>query len=242
MTLDFLCGEVWFMLKMISAFLVFLNILPFSLWAKEVLKQTVDRLYHDALTEFACVLTEREAEDAAVQLCRLEGLSAKSFEKTAAAMEVLVKGLRAVAEQKRQPDEVYETLQMKKYNISPGNWSYHLKKHGTPESIANLEKMIPNNEQTIIRSLAKNYRRIIERWLLEQKILIISSRSTPNVSDEQKLRSWWKRRVDKQARISEADKAVLIGILSRRVPMPEKQAEFWKQHFKYKLNSPSDKK
>ena len=227
------------MLKMISAFLLFLNILPFSLWAKEDLKQTADRLYHDALTEFACVLTEREAEDAAVQLCRLEGLSVKSFEKAAVAMEILIKGLRAVVEQKRQPDEVYESLQMKKYNISPANWSYYLKKYRTSEAIARLEKWIPNNEQIIVRSLAKSYKKIIERWLLEQKILIISSRSTPNVSDEQKIRSWWKRRVDQQAQISGTDKDVLIGILSRRVPMPKKQAEFWKQHFKHKLNSPA---
>ena len=119
-----------------------------------------------------------------------------------------------------------------------------MKKHGTPESIANLEKMIPNNEQVIIRSLAKNYRRIIERWLLEQKILMISSRSSrePNVSDEQKLKSWWKRRIDQQTRISEADKTVLIGILSRRTPMSQKQAEFWKKHFKRKLNSPAGEK
>ena len=230
------------MLKMISAFLVFLNILPFSLWSKEDLKQTADRLYHDALTEYSCVLTDPEAEDAAVQLCRQEGLSVKSFEKAAVAMEILIKGLRAVVEQKRQPDEVYESLQMKKYNISPANWSYYLKKYRTSEAIARLEKWIPNNERIIIRSLAKNYRRIIERWLLEQKILIISSRSTPNVSDEQKLRSWWKRRVDKQVQISDTDKAVLIGILSRRAPMPKNQAEFWKQHFKHKLNSPADKK
>ena len=227
------------MLKMISAFLLFLNILPFSLWAKEDLKQTADRLYHDALTEFACVLTEREAEDAAAQLCRLEGLSVKSFEKAAVAMEILIKGLRAVVEQKRQPDEVYESMQMKKYNISPANWSYYLKKYRTSEAIARLEKWIPNNEQIIVRSLAKSYKKIIERWLLEQKILIISSRSTPNVSDEQKIRSWWKQRIDQQARISEADKTVLIGILSRRTPMPKKQAEFWKQYFKHKLNSPA---
>ena len=230
------------MLKMISVVLVFLNILPLSLYAKEDLQRTADRLYHDALNECSCVLTEREAEDAAVQLCRLEGLSVKSFEKAAVAMEILIKGLRAVVEQKRQPDEVYESLQMKKYNISPANWSYYLKKYRTSEAIARLEKWIPNNERIIIRSLAKNYRRIIERWLLEQKILIISSRSTPNVSDEQKLRSWWKRRVDKQVQISDTDKAVLIGILSRRAPMPKNQAEFWKQHFKHKLNSPADKK
>ncbi len=230
------------MLKMFSVILVLLNILLFSLYAKEDLQRTADKIYCDALTECSCVLTEREAEDAAVQLCRLEGLSVKSFEKTAASMEILIKGLRAVVEQKRNPDEVYETLQLKKYNISPGNWSYHLKKCRTPEAIARLEKMIPNNEQVIIRSLSKNYKKIIERWLLEQKILIISSRSTPNVSDEQKLRSWWKRRVDPQAQISENDKAVLIGILSRRTPMPEKQAEFWKQHFKDKLNFPADKK
>ena len=227
------------MLKMISAFLVFLNILPLSLYAKEDLKQTADRLYHDALTEFACVLTEREAEDAAAQLCRLEGLSVKSFEKAAVAMEILIKGLRAVVEQKRQPDEVYESMQMKKYNISPANWSYYLKKYRTSEAIARLEKWIPNNEQIIVRSLAKSYKKIIERWLLEQKILIISSRSTPNVSDEQKIRSWWEQRIDQQARISEADKTVLIGILSRRTPMPKKQAEFWKQYFKHKLNSPA---
>ena len=230
------------MLKMFSVVLVLLNILPLYLYAKEDLQQTADKLYHDALNECSCELTEREAEDAAVQLCRLEGLSVKSFEKAAVAMEILIKGLRAVTEQKRQPDEVYESLQMKKYNISPANWSYYLKKYRTSEAIARLEKWIPNNEQIIIRSLAKNYRRIIERWLLEQKILIISSRSTPNVSDEQKLRSWWKRRVDKQARISEADKAVLIGILSRRAPMPENQAEFWTRHFKDKLNSSADKK
>lgn len=73
---------------------------------------------------------------------------------------------------------------------------------------------------------------------------MISSRpdGNRNVSDEQKLRSWWKRRVDQQDQISDADKTVLIGILSRRVPMPKKQAEFWKQHFKHKLNSPADKK
>ena len=230
------------MLKMISVVLVVLNILPLFLYAKDDLPQTADKLYHDALNECSCVLTEREAEDAAVQLCRLEGLSVKSFEKAAIAMEILIKGLRAVVEQKRQPDEVYESLQMKKYNISPANWSYYLKKYRTSEAIARLEKWIPNNERIIIRSLAKNYRRIIERWLLEQKILIISSRSTPNVSDEQKLRSWWKRRVDQQDQISEADKTVLIGILSRKAPMPENQAEFWKQHFKHKLNFPADKK
>jgi hypothetical protein len=227
---------------MFSVVLVLLNILPLYLYAKEDLQQTAEKLYHDALNECSCVLTEREAEDAAVQLCRLEGLSVKSFEKAAVAMEVLIKGLRAVVEQKRQPDEVYESLQMKKYNISPANWSYYLKKYRTSEAIARLEKWIPNNEQIIIRSLAKNYRRIIERWLLEQKILIISFRSNPKVSDEQKLRSWWKQRVDKRTRISEADKAVLIGILSRRVPMPKKQAEFWTRHFKDKLNFPADKK
>ncbi|MBR4663082.1 MAG: hypothetical protein IKO93_04340, partial [Lentisphaeria bacterium] len=135
------------MLKMISVVLVLLNILPLYLYAKEDLQQTAEKLYHDALNECSCVLTEREAEDAAVQLCRLEGLSVKSFEKAAVAMEVLIKGLRAVAEQKRQPDEVYESLQMKKYNISPANWSYHLKKHRTSEAIARLEKWIPNNEQ-----------------------------------------------------------------------------------------------
>ena len=230
------------MLKMISAALVFLNLLPFFLHAKEDLTQTAEKLYQDALTECSCVLTEREAEDAAVQLCRLEGLSVKSFEKAAVAMEVLIKGLRAVVEQKRKPDEVYESLQMKKYNISPANWSYYLKKYRTSEAIARLEKWIPNNEQIIIRSLAENYKKIIERWLLEQKILMISSRSTPNVSDEQKLRSWWKQRVDQQTQISDADKAVLIGLLSRRAPMPENQAEFWKQHFKDKLNFPADKK
>ena len=117
-----------------------------------------------------------------------------------------------------------------------------MKKYRTSEAIARLEKWIPNNEQIIVRSLAKSYKKIIERWLLEQKILIISSHSTPNVSDEQKIRSWWKRRVDQQAQISRTDKDVLIGILSRRVPMPKKQAEFWKQHFKHKLNSPADKK
>lgn len=230
------------MLKMISAVFVLLNILPLFLHAKEDLQRTADKIYRDALTEYSCVLTEREAEDAAVQLCRLEGLSVKSFEKAAVAMEILIKGLRAVVEQKRQPDEVYESLQMKKYNISPANWSYYLKKYRTSEAIARLEKWIPNNEQIIVRSLAKSYKKIIERWLLEQKILIISSRSTPNVSDEQKIRSWWKRRVDQQAQISGTDKDVLIGILSRRVPMPKKQAEFWKQHFKHKLNSPADKK
>lgn len=230
------------MLKMFSVVLVLLNILPLYLYAKEDLQQTAEKLYHDALNECSCVLTEREAEDAAVQLCRLEGLSVKSFEKAAIAMEILIKGLRAVVEQKRQPDEVYGSLQMKKYNISPANWSYYLKKYRTSEAIARLEKWIPNNEQIIIRSLAKNYRRIIERWLLEQKILIISSRSTPNVSDEQKLRSWWKQRVDKQAQISDADKAILIGILSRKASMPKNQSEFWKQHFKHKLNSPADKK
>ncbi|MBE6372035.1 MAG: hypothetical protein E7055_08165 [Lentisphaerae bacterium] len=230
------------MLKMFSVVFVLLNILLFSLHADEELRRTADKIYRDALTEYSCVLTDREAEDAAVQLCRLEGLSVKSFEKAAIAMEVLIKGLRAVVEQKRKPDEVYESLQMKKYNISPANWSYYLKKYRTSKAIARLEKWIPNNEQIIIRSLAKNYRRIIERWLLEQKILIISSRSTPNVSDEQKIRSWWKRRVDQQAQISGTDKDVLIGILSRRVPMPKKQAEFWKQHFKHKLNSPADKK
>ena len=40
----------------------------------------------------------------------------------------------------------------------------------------------------------------------------------------------------------EADKPVLIGILSRRTPMPKKQAEFWKQYFKHKLNSPAGEK
>lgn len=232
------------MLKMFSVVLVLLNILPLFLYAKEDLQRTADKICRDALTEYSCVLTEREAEDAAVQLCRLEGLSVKSFEKTAASMEVLIKGLRAVVEQKRKPDDVYETLQLKKYNISPGNWSYYLKKYRTSEAIARLEKWIPNKEQIIIRSLAKNYKKIIERWLLEQKILMISSRpdGNRNVSDEQKLRSWWKRRVDQQDQISDADKTVLIGILSCRVPMPKKQAEFWKQHFKHKLNSPADKK
>ena len=230
------------MLKMFSVVFVLLNILLFSLHADEELRRTADKIYRDALTEYSCVLTDPEAEDAAVQLCRQEGLSVKSFEKAAVAMEILIKGLRAVVEQKRQPDEVYESLQMKKYNISPANWSYYLKKYRTSEAIARLEKWIPNNEQIIVRSLAKSYKKIIERWLLEQKILIISSRSTPNVSDEQKIRSWWKRRVDQQAQISGTDKDVLIGILSRRVPMPKKQAEFWKQHFKHKLNSPADKK
>lgn len=228
------------MLKKFSVVLVLLNILLLSLHAKEDLQRTADKICRDALTEYRCVLSECEAEDAAVRLCRLEGLSVKSFEKAAIAMEVLIKGLRAVVEQKRQPDEVYESLQMKKYHISPANWSYYLKKYRTSEAIARLEKWSPNNEQIIIRSLAKSYKKIIERWLLEQKILINSTRSSrgPNVSDEQKLRFWWKRRVDKQTQISEADKAVLIGILSRRTPMPKKQAEFWKQHFKYKLDSP----
>ena len=223
------------MLKMFSVVLVLLNILPLFLYAKEDLQRTADKICRDALTEYSCVLTEREF---------VLYSPVKSFEKTAASMEVLIKGLRAVVEQKRKPDDVYETLQLKKYNISPGNWSYYLKKYRTSEAIARLEKWIPNKEQIIIRSLAKNYKKIIERWLLEQKILMISSRpdGNRNVSDEQKLRSWWKRRVDQQDQISDADKTVLIGILSCRVPMPKKQAEFWKQHFKHKLNSPADKK
>ena len=143
---------------MFSVVLVLLNILPLFLYAKEDLQRTADKICRDALTEYSCVLTEREAEDAAVQLCRLEGLSVKSFEKTAASMEVLIKGLRAVVEQKRKPDDVYETLQLKKYNISPGNWSYYLKNIGLPRRSRGWK----NGSRTTNKSLSDPWRKIIK--------------------------------------------------------------------------------
>ena len=195
-------------------------------------------VYQQTLIRFSCRLTEREAEDAAGHFLRLEGVTVKSFSTAAESMKILIKGLRSVVEQHQDPDAVYKSLQMQKYNIQPGNWAYYLKKYRTPESISKLEKWIPDNEQIIIRSMAKSIKRMFERWLLEQKILMDFSRRYPekkNLPDYRKIRLWWEQELKKQTAIRDDQlKGNLLEILSRP-SIPLKHADFWKKYFEARL-------
>ena len=208
------------------------------LGAKEHPAGAARKLILEKLTQYSCRLSAEEAEEAARQEFRLKGITVESFAKTAECMRILVKGLRAVVEQHQEPDAVYKSLQMEKHRISSGNWAYYLKKYQTPESISNLEKAIPDNEQTIIRSMAKAVAPLLETWLLEQKIIRDFDRRYPQKKDlpvEEKLRSWWEQELRKYPGIEGRDKTIILGILSRRSFFPDKEVEFWKRHFKSRL-------
>lgn len=211
--------------------------------ADEKLIDIAHGLFNDNLRNYSCVLTKREAEEAASQLYRLEGLSLNSFAHVAGSMEILIKGLRAVVERHQKPDKIYRSLQLEKYNISQDNWSYYLNKYKSSEAIARFEKWVPNNERIIIESLAKSFKPIIEQWLLEQKILMEFSHKNPdqNLSEDQMIRAWWKQKLKKQVRLNETDKKTLLEILSRRAMISSKQIEFWKKYFKNKLGDSKER-
>ena len=217
---------------------LFANLLFFGLGAQEKAPEAAHRILQEKLDRYSCRLTEREAEEAAAHFLRLDGVTVKSFSKAAESMKILVKGLRAVVEQHQEPDAVYKSLQMQKYNIQPGNWNYYLKKYQTPESISRLEKWIPDNEQVIIKSMAKSVKPMLERWLLEQKILKDFSRRHPDkkdLPDARKIQLWWEQEL-KTTRISDdKDRQVIIGILARKSFIPRRQEEFWKQYFSARL-------
>ena len=153
-------------------------------------------------------------------------------------MTILIKGLRAVVEKHQDPDAVYRSLQMQKYNIQPGNWNYYLKKYQTPESILRLEKWIPDNEQVIVKSAVKTVKPMLERWLLEQKRLKDFSRRYPekkNLPDYRKIRFWWEQELKKQTAIRDDQlKGNLLEILSRP-SIPLKHADSWKKYFEDRL-------
>ena len=215
-----------------------LNMFFFALSAQEKAAKIAQNLYQQNLIRFSCLLTEREAEDSARHFLRLEGVTVKSFSTAAESMKILIKGLRSVVEQHQNPDAVYKSLQMQKYNIQPGNWAYYLKKYRTPESISKLEKWIPDNEQVIIRSTAKSIKPMLERWLLKQKILLDFSRRYPeqkNLPDDRKIRLWWEQELKKQTAIRDDQlKGNLLEILSRP-SVPLQHADFWKKYFEARL-------
>ena len=213
----------------------------FNLIAKEAPVDMARNLLKNNINKYSCLLTDQEAEDVASQLFRLEGMSVNSFSATVECMETLIKGLRAVVEQHQAPDTVYKSMRMERYNITLNNWKYYINKYTSSEAIAKLEKWVPNNEQIIVKSLAKSFKPIIERWLFEQVILAEFSYQNPNllISDDQKIRVWWNHELKKHIEISDVDKAILLGILSRRAIMPRKQVPFWKQYFKNKIRDNS---
>ena len=220
---------IWIVLNCLSAGL---------LGAKEHPAEIARKLLLEKQERYSCRLTPREAEDAARQECRLNGITIESFAKTAECMRIIVKGLRAVVEQHQNPDAVYKSLEMEKNLISPGNWAYYLKKYQTPDSISGLEKSIPDNEQTLIRSMAKGFTPLIEAWLLEQKIILDFDRRHPQKKDlpiEEKLRSWWEEELRNHPEIGGRDKTIVLGILSRRSFIPDKESGFWKQYFRTRL-------
>ena len=217
---------------------LFANLLFFGLVAQENAPDAARQILQEKLDRYSCRLTEREAEEAAAHLLRLDGITVQSFAKTAECMKILVKGLRAVVEKHQGRDAVYRSLQMQKYNIQPGNWDYYLKKYQTPESISKLEKWIPDNEKVIVKSTAKSVKPLLERWLLEQKILKEFFRRHPDkkdLPDAQKIQLWWEQEL-KTTRISDdKDRQVIIGILARKSFIPRRQEEFWKQFFAARL-------
>ena len=226
------------MKKVLMTSLILLSLLFGVLPAQEKASDIAKEIYQQNLIRFSCRLTEREAEDAARHFLRLEGVTVKSFSTAAESMKILVKGLRSVVEQHQDPDAVYKSLQMQKYNIQPGNWVYYLKKYRTPESISKLEKWIPDNEQVIIRSTAKSIKPMLERWLLKQKILLDFSRRYPeqkNLPDDRKIRLWWEQELKKQTAIRDDQlKGNLLEILSRP-SIPLNHADFWKKYFEARL-------
>lgn len=209
------------------------------LCAQEKAADIALKIYQENLVRYSCRLTEREAEEATVHFLRSEGVTVKSFSKAAESMKILIKGLRTVVEQHQDPDAVYKSLQMQKYNIQPGNWTYYLKKYQTPEAISKLEKWVPDNERIIIRSMAKTVKSMLERWLLDQKILKEFSRLHPemkNLPDDQKARLWWEQKLKNQTGIPDDKRAaVLQAILLRQSLILGKQADLWKRYFEARL-------
>jgi len=226
------------MKKVLLFCFILLNMLFGALSALEKAADIAKDIYQQTLIRFSCRLTEREAEDAAGHFLRLERITVQSFSKAAESMKILVKGLRSVVEQHQDPDAVYKSLQMQKYNIQLGNWAYYLKKYRTPESISNLEKWIPDNEQIIIQSTAKSIKPMLERWLLKQKILLDFSRRYPeqkNLPDDRKIRLWWEQESKKQTAIRDDQlKGSLLEILSRP-SVSLQHADFWKKYFEARL-------
>jgi len=224
--------------KIILTSLILLSVLFGVLPAQEKASDIAKEIYQQNLVRFSCRLTEREAEDAAGHFLRLEGVTVKSFSTAAESMKILIKGLRSVVEQHQDPDAVYKSLQMQKYNILPEAWTYYLKKYRTPESISKLEKWIPDNEQIIIRSMAKSIKPMLERWLLKQNILMDFSRRYPekkNLPDYRKIRLWWEQELKKQSAIrNDQLKGNLLEILSRP-SIPLKHADSWKKYFEDRL-------
>ena len=217
---------------------LFANLLFFGLAAQEKAPDAARQILQEKQDRYSCRLTGREAEEATAHFLRLDGVTVKSFSKVSESMTILIKGLRAVVEKHQDPDAVYRSLQMQKYNIQPGNWNYYLKKYQTPESISRLEKWIPDNEQVIVKSAVKTVKPMLERWLLEQKILKDFSRRHPDkkdLPDARKIQLWWEQEL-KTTRISDdKDRQVIIGILARKSFIPRRQEEFWKQYFSARL-------
>ena len=231
--------KTWFRRRYGVILPLLMNLLFLGLGAQEKAPDAAHRILQEKLDRYSCRLTGREAEEATAHFLRLDGVTVKSFSKVSESMTILIKGLRAVVEKHQEPDAVYRSLQMQKYNIQPGNWNYYLKKYQTPESILRLEKWIPDNEQVIVKSAVKTVKPMLERWLLEQKILKDFSRRHPDqkdLPDRQKIQLWWEQELKNTTKLREAkNQALVIGILSRRSFIPRRHEEFWKQYFAARL-------
>lgn len=229
--LVFLCGSIT------AAETSFLDILKDNDGKKPEKRHFLaDEILQKEIIRNSCVLTREETEAAVKIYFEAEKITAENFSSAAAMMRKLTEGLRLVAEKEASPETVYSELNLARYGITEGNWTFYVRRYDTVPKIASLEQWIPDNADVIMKSACTQYKPMMEKFLLEQFVLCDFDAGNPTLTalpESRKTALWWTKRLD-DYNLSQKDKEKII-LFFERTRTPAKQKESWTLIFEKRL-------
>lgn len=206
-------------------------------FSNEEANQRARKIQTDQKKLFECELSNEEILEATRFDLMKKNISVSTFSDITNKTRTLVEALKQLVIQGNNADIVFSEMELKRHGITQENWKYYTTNYKTKEEIAELEKMIPDNDDKIIGQFSKSLQPLLENWLLETKILQDFDNKNPDKRElpcSQKLYSWWQNAMKKYD-LKPDDREIIIQILSKESPLPPEDQQYWHTYFEQKL-------
>ncbi len=181
--------------------------------------------------------SDAEVTEAILRLFEKQGITLASFSEARVGGRKIIDGLYLIVNDKMSPDEAYKKQDMASVGITPENWSYYVKTHASLPKIQSLEKILPDSMEKVIESGKESTRRLLEHWLLCEKVQIDFDKRFPDekgLSPEQKNEKWWKFTLKKYRLDAKTEELVLSQIPDCNI-FPVDDVKLMQEIFKDKL-------
>lgn len=186
-------------------------------------------------------LTETALHQATRIYAQRNGLTPIRLRDITRKTHTLVKALRHLAQTGAPAEQVYVTFRLHDVGYSPQNWKYYAEHYRSAERIRQLEALIPENEETIIRQLAPQLRLPLERlaWqvdALSQIRLLFPSLKT---ADRETALSLWCRSLAALRQLSDSETQTLLTQCLTVPAILENDQGFWHDYVSRMRTPPS---